>query len=103
MSGCSITTWGKGLSGLIPLGTTGESPTVEDDEVDAIVELTISTVGNRLPIYVGVGGNSTSKVERTTERLERYPFAGILSVCPYYNRPGEDGVRQHFEQVAAAT
>lgn len=58
----------QGLGGLIPLGTTGESPTIEDDEIDAIVELTTRVVGNRFPVYVGVGGNSTSKVVRTIRR-----------------------------------
>jgi len=60
-------------------------------------------VSNRLAVYVGVGGNCTAKVIRTLRRLERYPFEGILSVCPYYNRPTDDGMRQHFEEIAGAT
>jgi 4-hydroxy-tetrahydrodipicolinate synthase len=93
----------KGLSGIIPLGTTGESVTLEDDEVDALVDLTTRVVGDRMPVYVGVGGNSTAKVVKTLQRLERYPFEGILSVCPYYNRPSEEGMRRHFEEIAAST
>lgn len=93
----------KGLSGIMPLGTTGESPTIDDDEVEAIVELTGKVVGNRLPIYVGVGGNSTAKVTKNLRRLERYAFTGILSVCPYYSRPNEEGICRHFEQIANST
>jgi len=93
----------KGLGGIMPLGTTGESPTIEDDEVDAIVELTGKVIGDRLPIYVGIGGNSTAKVIETLRRLERYAFTGILSVCPYYSRPNEEGICRHFEQIAKST
>ncbi len=93
----------KGLSGIMPLGTTGEVPTLEDDEAEAIVETTVRELGGRLPVYVGVGGNATHKVLRTLKRLERYPFAGILSVCPYYNRPSDEGMVEHFTRIAGAT
>ena len=94
---------GHGVHGIIPLGTTGESPTIEDDEAEAIVDTTVRIVDGRVPIYIGVGGNSTAKVLKSLRRLERYPFQGILSVCPYYNRPSEAGIRQHFAHIAAAT
>jgi 4-hydroxy-tetrahydrodipicolinate synthase len=94
---------GGGVAGLFPLGTTGEAPTLEEDEVEVIVEETISTVAGRAPIFVGVGGNATHKVIRTIKRLEKYDFAGIVSVCPYYNRPTQDGIRQHFKAIAEAT
>src|SRR5579864_7870186 len=93
----------QGLTGLIPLGTTGESPTLDEDEMEALIELTTKVAGEHLRIYVGVGGNATDKVIQTLRRLERYPFEGILSVCPYYNRPTEDGIRQHFEHISDAT
>ena len=93
----------QGLAGLIPLGTTGEAPTLDDDEVEALVELTTRVVGNHLRVYFGVGGNATHKVIRTLRRLERYPFEGILSVCPYYNRPNDEGIRRHFERIADST
>jgi 4-hydroxy-tetrahydrodipicolinate synthase len=93
----------RGVHGIIPLGTTGESPTIEDDEVESIVDTTVNIVAGRVPVYVGVGGNSTVKVIKSLQRLERYPFQGILSVCPYYNRPGETGMREHFTRIAAAT
>jgi 4-hydroxy-tetrahydrodipicolinate synthase len=93
----------EGVTGIFPLGTTGESPTIDDDEMEAIVDRTVNVVAGRVPIFVGVGGNATKKVLHTLKRLERYAFAGIVSVCPYYNRPGQDGMREHFTRIAEAT
>lgn len=93
----------RGVTGIFPLGTTGESPTLDDDEMEAIVDRTVAVVAGRVPIFVGIGGNATAKVLKTLARLERYPFAGIVSVCPYYNRPGQDGLRAHFTRIAEAT
>jgi 4-hydroxy-tetrahydrodipicolinate synthase len=92
-----------GVSGLFPLGTTGEAPALDDDETDAVVAATVETVAGRVPIFVGIGGNATRKVIRATERLRRFDFAGIVSVCPYYNCPSQDGVQQHFAAIADAT
>jgi 4-hydroxy-tetrahydrodipicolinate synthase len=94
---------GLGVSGIFPLGTTGESPTIGDDESEAIVARTIDVVARRVPVFVGIGGNATAKTLKQIKRLERYDFAGIVSVCPYYNRPGQDGMREHFTRIAAAT
>ena len=93
----------RGVTGIFPLGTTGESPTLDEDEMEALVACTVRVVAGRIPIFVGVGGNATAKVLKTLARLERYPFAGIVSVCPYYNRPGQDGLRAHFTRIAEAT
>ncbi len=93
----------QGISGVVPLGTTGESPTIEPHEVEAIVDLTLEVVDGRVPVYVGIGGNSTRKVIQLLHRLERYRFTGILSVCPYYNRPSESGICEHFRQIARST
>lgn len=92
-----------GVDGLFPLGTTGESPALDDAETDALVERTLEVAAGRVPVLVGVGGNATSKVVKALRRLERLPFQGIVSVCPYYNRPGQDGLIQHFRAIAAAT
>ncbi len=92
-----------GVTGFIPLGTTGEAPTLDDDEIEAVVDATVTIVAGRKPIFVGVGGNATHKVIRAVERLEGYDFQGILSVCPYYNRPTQQGLRLHFEAIAQAT
>jgi 4-hydroxy-tetrahydrodipicolinate synthase len=91
------------VDGIFPAGTTGESPTLDDDEVDAIVERTLAVVAGRVPVFVGIGGNATHKVLRTLKRLERHRFDGIVSVCPYYNRPSQDGMLAHFTRIAEAT
>jgi 4-hydroxy-tetrahydrodipicolinate synthase len=92
-----------GVDGLFPLGTTGEAPTLDDAEIEQIVEITLMRTAGRVPVYVGVGGNATHKVIKALRRLERLPFAGIVSVCPYYNRPSQDGLISHFKAIAAAT
>ena len=93
----------RGVRGVFPLGTTGESPTLDDDEMEAVVDHTAQVVAGRVPIFVGIGGNATAKVVKAVRRFERYDFAGIVSVCPYYNRPGQDGLREHFTRIAEAT
>lgn len=93
----------KGVSGLFPLGTTGEVSTLEDAEIDMIVAETVSAAAGRLPVFVGIGGNATGKVLKTIKRLERHDFDGIVSVCPYYNRPTQDGLHQHFKAIAETT
>jgi 4-hydroxy-tetrahydrodipicolinate synthase len=93
----------KGVSGLFPLGTTGESPTLDEDETDAIVNETVAMVDGRVPVFVGIGGNATHKVIKTIKRFERCDFPGIVSVCPYYNRPTQEGLLQHFGAIAQST
>jgi len=92
-----------GVSGVIPLGTTGESPTIDEAETETLVERTVATVAGRVPILIGVGGNDTRKVVKAVKRLQKHAVQGILSVCPYYNRPSQDGMREHFTRVAEAT
>jgi 4-hydroxy-tetrahydrodipicolinate synthase len=92
-----------GITGIFPLGTTGESPTLDDDEMEAIVDRTLGVVAGRLPVFVGIGGNAIRKVVASIRRLRRYDFSGIVSVCPYYNRPSQDGMREHFTCIAEAT
>ena len=93
----------QGVDALFPLGTTGESPTLDDDESEALIERTLAVARGRVPVFAGVGGNATRKVEKTLKRLERLAFDGIVSVCPYYNRPSQDGMIAHFRAIAAAT
>ncbi|WP_204314074.1 dihydrodipicolinate synthase family protein, partial [Klebsiella aerogenes] len=88
---------GKGASALFPLGTTGEAPTLSDDEEDAIVAETVDVAAGRVPVFVGIGSNATAKVVKTIKRLERFAFTGIVSVCPYYNRPTQAGMHAHFK------
>ncbi len=93
----------RGVAALLPLGTTGEAPTLDDDEVDEIVATSVEAAAGRLPVFVGIGGNDTRNVIKTIRRLERLDFAGIVSVCPYYSRPSQDGMQQHFSAIADAT
>lgn len=94
---------GKGIHGLIPLGTTGESPTVEEDEYNQIVEATISVAKDKVPIYVGVSGNSTRKVIDQIDNLNAYDITGYLVTSPYYNLPSQQGIFEHFAQLSNAT
>jgi 4-hydroxy-tetrahydrodipicolinate synthase len=94
---------GKGVSGVFALSTTGEAPTIDDDEEDAIVAETVDAVAGRVPIFVGIGGNATAKVIKTIRRLDRLEFSGVVSVCPYYNRPTQVGMYEHFTAIAEAT
>ena len=93
----------KGVDGLLPLGTTGESPALDEDEIAALIERTLVLADGRVPVFAGIGGNATAKVEKELKRLRHLPLAGILSVCPYYNRPSQDGLIAHFRHIAAAT
>jgi 4-hydroxy-tetrahydrodipicolinate synthase len=93
----------KGIDGLIPLGTTGESPVIQETEFLKIVEKSVETVANRIPVYVGVGGNDTRAVIKKIQALEGFSIQGILSVCPYYNRPSQAGLEAHFLSIAEAT
>src|SRR6516162_869161 len=63
----------------------------------------MAIVAGRVPVCVGIGGNSTGKVLKMLKRLERFAFPGIVSVCPYYNRPTQEGMREHFTRIAEAT
>jgi len=93
---------GQGVDALFPLGTTGESPTLDEAESEALIERTLAAAEG-VPVFVGVGGNATAKVIKTLKRLERLPFKGIVSVCPYYNRPSQDGLIEHFRAIASET
>ncbi len=94
---------GKGISGLIPLGTTGESPAVDEAEFEAIIDKTLEFVKGRIPVFVGVGGNYTKKVVKQLKVVEKYKVDGILSVCPYYNRPDQNGIYQHFREISESS
>ena len=93
----------KGVDGIIPLGTTGECPVLNDYEFEEMIERTMEYVNNRVPVYVGVGGNYTQKVIKQVKIAEYYDINGILSVCPYYNKPGQEGIYAHFKNIAEET
>jgi 4-hydroxy-tetrahydrodipicolinate synthase len=93
----------KGISGIIPLGTTGESPVLSDFEFEEMIEKTMEYTNGRKPVYVGIGGNYTAKVIKQVKIAEYYDIQGILSVCPYYNRPSQEGIYSHFKSIAEET
>lgn len=93
----------NGADFLCILATTGETPTLTADEKKQIKDLVIERVGGRLPILIGCGGNNTAAV---VEELKTGDFAGIdgvLSVCPFYNKPSQEGLYRHFKAIAEAT
>lgn len=93
----------KGIHGLIPLGTTGESPTIEENEYNQIVEATVDVVKGKVPVYVGVSSNSTLKAVHLIENLNRYSVSGYLVTSPYYSLPSQQGIYDHYARIAGAT
>ena len=85
------------------LATTGETPTLTAEEKKKIKELVINTVGGKVPILVGCGGNNTTAVVEELQNGDFKGIDGVLSVCPYYNKPSQEGLYQHFKAIAAAT
>jgi 4-hydroxy-tetrahydrodipicolinate synthase len=92
-----------GVDGIVPVGTTGESPTVDYDEHIHIIELSVKFARGRVKVLAGTGGNSTSEAMHLTERAERAGADGSLQVAPYYNKPTQEGLFQHFRKVARDT
>lgn len=92
-----------GVAGFVPLATTGETPTLSDYEYQSILEKTIEYNESNLPLYIGFGGNNTEKMAKDIKKIEKYKIQGILSVCPYYNRPDQRGIYQHFKRISEST
>ena len=93
----------NGADYLVVLGTTAETPTLTEDEKKKIIELVVTKVRHRIPIVLGVGGNCTKSV---VDKLKNDNFEGIdaiLSVVPYYNKPSQEGIYQHYKAIAQAT
>ena len=93
----------KGITGIIPNGTTGECPTIEDYEFEELLDKTVEFNNNRLPVYFGLGGNNTQKILKQLKIVEKYKVDGILSVSPYYSRPDQKGIYAHFHAISEAT
>ena len=93
----------KGIAGIIPNGTTGESPTLDDFEFEELLEKTMEYTNGRVPVYYGVGGNNTAKVIRAVKVAEKYNADGILSVSPYYSRPDQHGIYEHYRALSEST
>ena len=92
-----------GTDGIVPCGTTGESPTLSHDEHRHMIELTVAAAAGRIPIIAGTGSNSTAEAIDLTRHAERAGANGALVVNPYYNKPTQEGLYRHFRAVAEAT
>jgi len=90
----------EGVDGMVPCGTTGESPTLSHKEHGRIIEITIKEVNGRVPVIAGTGSNSTQEAIDMTKHAEDMGADASLQVCPYYNRPTQDGLMRHFEAIA---
>jgi len=90
----------NGTDGIVPCGTTGESSTLSHEEHDRVIEITVDAVKKRVPVIAGTGSNSTDEALRLTKHAYEAGADGALSVCPYYNRPTQEGLYQHFKIIA---
>ncbi|HEX7534445.1 MAG TPA: 4-hydroxy-tetrahydrodipicolinate synthase [Syntrophales bacterium] len=90
----------NGTDGVVPCGTTGESSTLSHEEHDRVIEITIDAVNKRVPVIAGTGSNSTDEALRLTRHAHEAGADGALLVCPYYNRPTQEGLYQHFKIIA---
>ncbi|MEC9145705.1 MAG: 4-hydroxy-tetrahydrodipicolinate synthase [Pseudomonadota bacterium] len=92
----------SGTHGLVPVGTTGESPTLSHDEHDRVIELCIEQAAGRVPVIAGAGSNSTAEAVRLARHAADAGADGVLIVSPYYNKPTQEGLYRHFTSVAEA-
>lgn len=89
-----------GTDGIVPCGTTGESPALSDEEHNRVVDLTVQTVDGRTPVLAGTGSNSTTRTLHATEHAKAAGADGALIVTPYYNKPTQDGLYAHYMKIA---
>lgn len=90
----------NGTDGIVPCGTTGESATLSHEEHDRVIEITIDAVKKRVPVIAGTGSNSTVEAMRLTKHAYEAGADGVLVVAPYYNRPTQEGLYQHYRTLA---
>ncbi|MCX8108644.1 MAG: 4-hydroxy-tetrahydrodipicolinate synthase [Verrucomicrobiae bacterium] len=93
----------SGVDGIVPVGTTGESPTLSFDEHLYVIELAIKHAARKVTVIAGTGGNSTSEAIYLTKEAEKLGADASLQVAPYYNKPTQEGLYRHFEAVARST
>ena len=92
-----------GVDYIVAMGTTGEAPTLTKDEKQAILTYVTESVNNRIPVVAGIGGNNTQEIINCIRELDLTGVDGILSVAPYYNKPGQRGLLQHFKAIATCS
>lgn len=102
---CDFVEWQiqEGSHGLVPVGTTGESPTLSHAEHKRVVELCVEVSGSRVPVIAGAGSNNTLAAIEFAEHAEKAGADGVLVVTPYYNKPSQRGMKAHFGAIAEAT
>jgi 4-hydroxy-tetrahydrodipicolinate synthase len=93
----------EGIHFLVPCGTTGESPTLSEDERTRVVEICVEEARGKVPVLAGAGGYDTKEVIHSARVMERAGATGLLSVTPYYNKPTPDGLVQHYKAIAEST
>lgn len=93
----------NGVNYLVALGTTAETPTLFTEEKRDVLSFIVSKCNKRVPVVCGVGGNNTAEVVKNLEEYHLEGVDGILSVSPYYNKPTQEGIYQHFKKIASAT
>ncbi|MBA4137818.1 MAG: 4-hydroxy-tetrahydrodipicolinate synthase [Opitutus sp.] len=93
----------SGINGLVPVGTTGESPTLDHDEAREVIRCVVAEARGRVPVIAGTGSNNTKKAIEMTRWADEAGVDGMLVVAPYYNRPTQEGLFEHFSAVAEAT
>jgi 4-hydroxy-tetrahydrodipicolinate synthase len=89
----------NGTNGLVPAGTTGESPTLSHDEHQRVIELCVKESNGKLPVFAGTGSNSTEEAISLTTHAEKIGATGALIVTPYYNKPTQEGLYQHYKAI----
>jgi 4-hydroxy-tetrahydrodipicolinate synthase len=94
---------GEGIDFLVPCGTTGEAPTLEHEEYLGVVRVVAQEAKGKVPVIAGAGGNNTRKICSLVQDLQSLGVQGILSVAPYYNKPTQEGLYQHFKTIADST
>lgn len=92
-----------GIDFLVPCGTTGESVTLSDEEQGRVIQIVVEQTRGRVPVIAGAGGNNTAHVIKLAQACESLNVQGLLSVSPYYNKPMQEGIYQHFKAIAGAT
>ena len=89
----------NGTNGLVPAGTTGESPTLSHNEHEKVIELCVKESGGKIPVFAGTGSNSTEEAISLTTHAEKIGANGALIVTPYYNKPTQEGLYQHYKAI----
>jgi 4-hydroxy-tetrahydrodipicolinate synthase len=91
----------NGTHGIVPCGTTGESATLTHEEHEAVIKTAVKAANQRVPVIAGTGSNSTAEAVRLTRAAEEFGADGALMISPYYNRPTQEGIYQHYKRVAS--